>query len=95
MVEYHLLAIGEKSESEISLDSIMALDLMISQNNSKNEIIIAPKKIHLATSGGIEASALILELPITSNDTINHIELDINIDFAIVYYLPAVYKSAT
>lgn len=48
----------------------MPLDLMMSQNSNKNEIIIAPKKIHFDTSGGIDASALIAELPMTSNDTI-------------------------
>lgn len=59
----------EKKVNEISLDSIMPLDFLISQANNINEIMMAPKKIHLATSGGMDASALILELPITNSDT--------------------------
>lgn len=46
----------------------MLLDFMISQNNKTKDIIIAPKKIHLATSGGMDASALILALPMTKRE---------------------------
>jgi hypothetical protein len=60
----------EKKAYEISLDSTIPLDFLMSQNNSTNEIRIAPKKIHFATSGGIDASALILEFPITKSETI-------------------------
>lgn len=59
----------EKKASEISFDSTIPLDFLMSQNKSANEIMIAPKKIHFATSGGMDASALILELPMTSNET--------------------------
>lgn len=58
-----------KKASEISLDAMMPLALIISQNNKTKEIKMAPKKIHFATSGGIDASALILELPMTNSDT--------------------------
>lgn len=62
----------EKNAKEISLDSMIPRDFLISQNNKMNEIKMAPKKIHFATSGGIDASALILELPITKSDTAVH-----------------------
>lgn len=59
---------AEKNASEISFEAMILLDLIISQNKRMKEIRMAPKKIHFATSGGIDASALILALPMTSKD---------------------------
>jgi hypothetical protein len=40
---------------DMSLEAMIALDFRISQNSSKNETKIAPKKIHFDTFGGIAA----------------------------------------
>jgi hypothetical protein len=61
--------------------------------------MMAPKKTHLATSGGISASLLILELPIASKET-SQVNIVIILIILIIFYcyktfLPAVHKSAT
>lgn len=59
---------AEKKANEISFEAMIPLDFIISQNNKMKETKMAPKKIHFATSGGIDASALILALPITNRE---------------------------